>query len=353
MTPTPRILVLSEGRAGDDRQLLALAAALGWPYEVLDFRCSLGRVIRDRLVDAAGVAAPPPPMLAAAASDPPDLVLASGGRAVSAARRLRRQGAQRQDGGGTRTVFVGRPWAPVRHFDLVVTTPQYGLSPAPNVLCNRLPLNSLSPDRLAEAQAAWAPRVADLPAPYVTVLIGGDSGTYRLDAATARRLAEQACARAAALGGSVLATSSPRTPACALDAFAAALSGPHRLYRWRPGDPDNPLTGYLALASRLLVTGESASMIAEACRTRKPVEVMPLPYRCRARVLGPLARALARLGLGVPPRDLAPLLAKLWRDAGEVDAAGPHLHLSTAHDDDLDRTLRRIRALVEAAPSKA
>jgi len=337
----PRLLVVTEGRAGDDRQLRALAEALGWPVAELAFRCPLGRVLRDRVAEALGVTGPPPAALAAVLADPPDLVLASGGRAVGALRRLRRAGGARP-----RIVVLGRPWARLDALDLVVTTPQYGLPAGATVLCNRLPLNTVPRARLAEARAHWAPRVAALPAPYVTVLLGGDSGTYRLDAGTARRLAERASARAAALGGSVLATSSPRTPPAALNAFAAGLAGPHWLHRWKPDDPDNPVTGFLALASRLIVTGESASMLAEACRTGQPVEVVRLARRPRARLLAPLARGLARLGLGVPPRDMTPLLDGLWDHAGRVDAQGPHIHLSAMRDDDLDRTLRRIRALV-------
>lgn len=348
---SPRILVLREGRAGDDRQLITLAEALGRPYEVVPFHVPIGRVIRERIRDALNI---PGPMPDGQTWGPPwpDLVLATGGRAVSAATRLRRM-----SGGRTKIVFVGRPWAPLNRFDLVITTPQYRLPDAPNVIQNLLPLNAQPPERLAEGRDRVAERVAGLPTPRIAVLLGGGTSSHRLDAETARAIARRASARARALGGSLMVTSSPRTAAEAMDAFTQALDAPATVYRWQPQDPENPLTGYLALADRIIVTGESASMLAEACRTGKPVEVVGLPKRPvsrlltrpfggrlagAARALAPIGRALARAGAIVPPRDLDRLHAALYRHAVPADADGGAVRL------DVDGDLRRAVAGVDA-----
>ena len=350
---SPRILVLREGRAGDDRQLVNLADALGRPYEVVPFHISVGRVIRDRVLDALNI---PGPMPDGQHWGPPwpDLVLATGGRAVSAATRLRRM-----SGGRTKIVFVGRPWAPLSRFDLVITTPQYRLPDAPNVIQNLLPLNALDDTRLADGAAHVRPRVRHLPAPRIAVLLGGDNSSHRLDAATARRIAARASARARAFGGSLMVTSSPRTPAEAMDAFESALDAPATVYRWQPRDPENPLTGYLALADRIIVTGESASMLAEACATGKPVEVAGLPKRTRARLLtrpfggrltglaralAPLGRALARTGTAVPPRDLDRLHTELYRHAVPADADGTAIRVTVGAD--LRRAVAGVNALL-------
>jgi len=348
-----RILVLHEGRAGDDRQLINLAEALGRPYEVVPFHVPIGRVIRDRIHDALNL---PGPMPDGQTWGPPwpDLVLATGGRAVSAATRLRRM-----SGGRTKIVFVGRPWAPLNQFDLVITTPQYRLPDAPNVLQNLLPLNRVPDERLADGRERVADRVDHLPVPRIAVLLGGGNTSHRLDAETARGIARRASARARALGGSLMVTSSPRTSAAAMDAFEAALDAPATVYRWRPRDPANPLTGYLATADRIIVTGESASMLAEACRTGKPVEVVGLPKRTRARLvtepfggrlaglarhLAPIGRALARAGAFVPPRDLERLHAQLYRHAVPADASGTAIRL--AADEDLRRAVASVTTLL-------
>jgi mitochondrial fission protein ELM1 len=53
-------------------------------------------------------------------------------------------------------------------------------------------------------------------------------------------------------------------------------------YRWRADDPDNP-SALLALADRFIVTADSASLLAEACATGKPVQLFEWPVRADAR----------------------------------------------------------------------
>lgn len=359
----PRILVLREGRAGDTGQLLALADALGFSYEPADFRRSVAHVLLDRLAERLGLSVPLP---GGVQWGPPwpDLLLASGGRAISTALQVRRHSR-----GHTRVVVIGRPWSRLAPLDLVITTPQYRLPEAPNVLHNLLPLNTLPAERLAAAAERWRRSVAHLPEPFVAVVLGGASGSFRFTRRDARSLARHASAVAGELGGSVLATSSPRTPQAAVNAFEASLSVPHQLHRWSPGQTENPYLGYLALAQRILVTGESASMIAEAVRTGKPVATFALTPRWRTRLLhlplGRLARALGvagghrrlearltRSGLWIPPRDLGLLHRRLREVAAPGPGPGEFLVLNTRLDRDLERARNRVLALLGEASAE-
>ena len=194
--------------------------------------------------------------------------------------------------------------APVAAFDLVVTTPQYGLAEAANVLHNLLPLHPVSAERLAAA-ARWAPRLAHLPRPFVTVLVGGSSGPYVLDAAAAARLGREASALARRLGGSVLVTTSARTAGggrrCAVRrdrraGLPASLDG---------GDePEIPISASSALADRLVVTADSISMIAEACATGRPVQLFDFGSGAAADARR-MARSIRRPGCWRPPARLA------------------------------------------------
>jgi hypothetical protein len=105
----------------------------------------------------------------------------------------------------------------------------------------------------------------------VAVLAGGPSGPYPFDAASGARLARQASALATKVGGSLLVTTSARTPRAAIEALFAGVSVPAFLYRWRADDKENPYFAFLALADQLVVTADSVSMMAEACVTGKPV----------------------------------------------------------------------------------
>ena len=116
------------------------------------------------------------------------------------------------------------------------------------------------------------PQLADLPRPWVAVLMGGDSGRFVMTRGKARRLGALAQELAAAAGGSLLVTDSPRTPRRAGDALQAQLQVPHFCYRWGSGKV-NPYRGLLALADAFVVTGESMSMLGEAADTGRPLYI--------------------------------------------------------------------------------
>lgn len=264
----PRTWLLLGHKAGDNTQLRALAAALGWPCEEKHLRYHPWELLSGRLLGATLLG------LDRARSDQlrspwPELILTAGRRNEPVARWIRQQA-----GSGVRIVHVGRPWASLEHFDLLIATPQYSLPPSPRVQINRLPLQQLGEVDGAELQR-WSARLAHLPRPWTTVLVGGQSGPYHFNAPEARQLG-------AALGlwlrqrggGSLLLSTSARTGAAASEALAASLPAAAYLHCW--GDGENPYQAFLALADDLVVTGESMSMLAEACATGKPVQVFPL-----------------------------------------------------------------------------
>ncbi len=353
------VWILPATGAGDNQQLRCIADALGWPYVVKPGPDPLARVVRDRLLPGRRLRMPAdkrsvytPPW--------PDVVLFSGGRSVVDARRIRAA-----SGGQTRLVCVGRPWANLDHFDLVVTTPQYRLPAGANILENALPLQpSLAPPSEALV-AGWASRLADLPRPWLVALVGGESGSYRFPAATGRRLGRELAAMVRRVGGAVLVSTSARTPPASIDALEAELDVPAFCYRWQANDADNPLPAFLALADRFLVTGDSAAMIADACGTGRPVAVFEPPQRLHTRLLtrswlgespGPLGRRLRPLrdrlvasGLWIPARDLGHY-QRVLRERGWIErsywGAEPSSPRQPAEDSALDATVARIKSLI-------
>ena len=110
----------------------------------------------------------------------------------------------------------------------------------------------------------------------MTVAIGGNSGPYTLDRKAAERLARQASALANSFGGSLLVTTSARTPPHAVEALERSLTAPAYIYRWKRHAKENPYFAFLGLADSIVVTGDSMSMLTEACATRKPVYIFDL-----------------------------------------------------------------------------
>ena len=265
----PRVWILNGRKAGDNTQLRALAEALGWPFEIRRIRNRPWELLTNRLlgVTLAGVDRKRSDRLA---PPWPDLLLTAGRRNEPVARWVRRQ-----SGGKTRLVHVGRPWAPLECFDLIVTTPQYELPARPNVLVVDLPLHGLTRQALDREAEAMRAAFDDLPTPRWSVLLGGDSGPFVFTPAKARRLARWLNRRVAAESGSVLATDSARTPTEAYRTFLNTLEVPVRAWHWG-GQGENPYRAYLALADRIVVTGESMSMLAEASAARRPLYIFDL-----------------------------------------------------------------------------
>lgn len=339
----PRVWVLLGEGAGGNAQMIALAEALGWPFQAKQMRYNVLNHLPNPALGASRIT------LATRRSDPleppwPDLVIAASRRSAPIARWIKARSA-----GRTRLVHLLHAQAPLHHFDLLVTLPQFRLPSAPNVMHNTLPLNHFDPARLDAAAARWESRFEAWPRPWIAVLVGGNSSTYRLDANTAQRLGEFASTRAQEMAGSLLVTTSKRTPEDAAQALEAAITAPGFCYRWQPDDADNPYPAFLALADRFIVTADSASLPAEACATGCAVELFDWQTR-RSRRLDfarrwPLAQRLHRgltyWGLIKPKRDFA-AFHQVLKDRGLIGDRPP----TQSPPDDLGRTVARIRALM-------
>ncbi len=268
----PRTWLMLGHKVGDNGQILALAEGLGWPYEVKHLVYRKTELLTNLL------AGPTLEGLVKERSSPleppwPELVISAGRRNEPLVRWIQREAG---GPGKVRLVHVGRPWARHECFDLVITTPQYRLPHKPNILHNEAPLHRVTPERLARARERFADRLGQLPRPRIAVILGGHAGPYSLDRENGALLGWYAAKMAREAGGSLLVTSSARTPAAAVEALEAQLDVPAFLYRFRRDDPDNPYLGILALADELIVTCDSMSMLAEAIATGKPVWIFDL-----------------------------------------------------------------------------
>jgi mitochondrial fission protein ELM1 len=260
-TPAPggeRVWVLADPRAGTAAQALGIAERLGEGFRAIPLAWSPLARLPMFWPTLAGLKA----QARAAAFQPPwpRLVISAGRRAAPVALWLAQRGA--------RAVHCMRPGFGARCFDLLVLGRHDSPPDRPNIMPILGATHRVSPERLAEARAAWAEALAPLPAPRVALLLGGPvRGEGGFDPAATAALG----ARVASFAGTVLATTSRRTGHAATEALAAALAGaPHRLFRWGEAGP-NPYLGFLAWADAAVVSGDSVSMISEALATAAPV----------------------------------------------------------------------------------
>ncbi len=294
------IWVLEDPRAGTAAQALGIAERLGRPFRRVPLR--FGRLAAlpwpwPTLAGLAGRAAFTPPW--------PCLAISAGRRAAPVSRWLRARGA--------RTVHAMRPGPGADDFDLLVIGAHDSPAPAANVMVIQGAAHRLTPAGLAAAGASF-PALAALPRPITGLLLGGPVRGTGMDPALAANIAR----RAAALGESVIATTSRRTGNAAAAAVAVALSPlPYHLHAWGAEAP-NPFAAILALSDRLVVTADSISMLSEALMTTTPLFIAGLEG------VGPRHQALARglfaAGLAAPLGAPAPPAREALDETGGVAA---------------------------------
>ncbi len=261
------VWVLDDPRAGTSGQAIGIAERLGVPH----LRVPLAWNWRAHLASLTprgslrGLTAGATPAWPFTAPQGPALAISAGSRSEAVALWLRARF-------GTRIVHCMTPHWGLRGpaFDLLVTSQHDRPRPRANILPVLGVTHRLSPLALSQARVAWAGRLAHMPRPIVTLLVGGGQGA-EMRPATAHALGRQVAQLASAAGGSVLASTSRRTGREATEALASGLAAAmNLLYRW--GEPgENPYDGFLALADAVIVTGDSISMISEACGGEAPV----------------------------------------------------------------------------------
>jgi mitochondrial fission protein ELM1 len=328
----PVVWILLGHRTGDNLQLQALADGLGWPWQAKTLTWPnrparwtpfYGRTASLKHLE--------PKARGDFGSPWPDLVLSIGWRSVPVARWIQKMA-------GARLVHLGRPRAPLDYFDVILTTPQYRMPQAGNVVELEGPLTTVAPENLLASADAWAPRFAHLPRPWFAVLIGGDTPTLRFPTSAAKDLASACDRLAASCQGSLLVATSPRTSQDVTDTFLSALTTPSFCFRWR-ATADNPYPAFLALADQFIVTNDSVSMTHEAALTGRPLHIFPLHrneswYRTALRRLDHRLRtkhqmiakayeSLIRSGLIYPPKSTADYFERLIRSGSAVRLGSP------------------------------
>jgi mitochondrial fission protein ELM1 len=269
----PRLWLLQGKTAGDNAQVLALGESLtdgtGWHAEIKTVSPDLRQAGKSRWPQR-----PAPEVFAASGMTPPwpDVVIACGRTPCITAQWLKEI-----TGGRLVHVQLGRLGVKPEAIDLVLETAQYGVAPTANMISLTLPIVRRDPARETAAIDTWEKPLGDLPRPWLGVLVGGPASPIPFDAADGSRLLRRMTELRRILGGSLLIAYGPRTPIPVQEILELGLSGDraHRVFGWPPQQP-NPYPALLALADRFLVTCDSASMIADACVTGKPVEIFML-----------------------------------------------------------------------------
>ena len=301
MAEAAPIWVLLGQRTGDNNQLLRLAAEIGLPFRPIELRYNSLHLLPPKLLGAS-LASLRAESRKAIAPPWPDLVLGIGYRSTPVALAIRDL-----SGDSAKLVRLGNPRLDPRRFDLVITTPQYRVAGAPNVL--RLPVGISTAPKVEPTpeEKDW---LAKLPRPHRLLLLGGDTFMWKLGAGEIL----PAIARLEQKPGSIIAVASGRSSHAMLNAVDCQLAGSeHGFVRGR--FPRYPVL--IGDADEVHVTADSVAMISDAIATGKPVGLI----HPRKSGWGTLFYGLEKLGVGVPVRDIRRFWNSIEREglAGSVE----------------------------------
>jgi mitochondrial fission protein ELM1 len=256
----PHVWLLMGTRVGDNNQLLALAKALGYPFEAKPVAFNQLRRVAPLRTGLAIVARESrelirPPW--------PDLVIGAGYVSVPVSRYIRQQSR-----GRTKLVHIGNPREPLGDFDLQITTPQYSRQRTPNLLELLFPIGNPAKD--AEPTAAEREWLRRFRRPRRLVAIGGPARYWRLDHAALARAIRSIQAKEPA--GSIVVATSARTTRDTHRLLARLLDGAN-------GTMVDDFPGFGVLlrdCDEIYVTADSVSMISEAILSGKPMGIIPI-----------------------------------------------------------------------------
>lgn len=260
-----RILVLTDGHAGNVRQARALADALKLPTRDVVLAPRLPwRWAAPRLLPGAQGAFGEAflPLLEDPAL-PETLVIGCGRQAALATRLLGQRGA--------RTVQILDPRLRSTLWDVVVA-PAHDRLRGPNVVELLGSLNPVRDTWLGASRAAFA-SFAHLPGPRTALLVGGPTSNMSMSVGRLDRWLRGVRKVIEREGGSVLATTSRRTPPAMVARVKKRLQGLPGIVWTGSVDGRNPYAALLGWADRIVCTADSVNMLSEAAATRVPVFV--------------------------------------------------------------------------------
>jgi mitochondrial fission protein ELM1 len=359
----PRVWLVIGEKRGDNAQIVNLAEAVGWEYEVKTI------VVKPQWAIKKPKVRPTLDHIDLERSDSleapwPDLVITAGRRLSCVGFWIKRASA-----GKARLVMIGKPRRLLDSVDLIVAASHYALKPGPNVVRHDLPLMHADQRMLESAAALWQSRLAENSRPLTALMVGGPTGGLRFDLETAHDLFEKTIESVEESGGSLYITTSRRTPSDVVEMLRRECPEKARLFEFDSEAPpsENPYHALLALADRFIVTTDSISMMVEVARLGRSLAIYPLESETGGfergltalgllRPLSPRqdsipggglwARTMYRLGRPDYNRDLS-AIPRLLVEKGRAGWLGDvWIDSSPYVDDELEAVAERIRSLV-------
>lgn len=278
-TPTKKILILSDGKAGHLNQSVAVAEAIqryrrgaGYAeedtsYEIADavFRNRTMRALFNLCAGRFYICCPrfylKKDSRKTLETKYGDIIISCGaaveGLNVALSREL-----------GSKSIVIMKPsMTGTRPFDLVIAPRHDGLAEGGNVVITEGAPNRITEESLKKDGSSLTERFGLDGKAAIGVFVGGDSQEFRITEENVRQLAEAVCGAASDIDGSIMVTTSRRTSAAVEKALKEKFGREKRcslLVIANEKNVEGVVSGMLGLCRVSVVSGESISMVSEA-----------------------------------------------------------------------------------------
>lgn len=271
MKSKPKIIAVSDGRAGIERQAQALANAIS---QELDTSFETIRLEPKGLQTLLPPQIWPKPIKAISENaakifqTPPDIWIANGRRSIPYSLFVKRNFPK------TLTIQIQNPKIKSSNFDFVVA-PQHDCVNGDNVFETLGGLVYYSPKQIKDAKSEF-PQYANEKREKVLVILGGNSKTHIFQIERANQIIEQL--KALHNNNRIFwISTSRRTPSEVAAIFRKfAQENNHVIFQNEAKDGKNPYLAWLSMANYVLITEDSANMLSDAAFFKLPIHIIKL-----------------------------------------------------------------------------
>jgi uncharacterized protein len=300
--------VIHDDAAGNRRQAVALAEAMGWRFEEKIVRATgFNQWVAPRQLPF--VTSPMGSAFAEAVQNPPAYVIGCGRQAALATRLMKQAGSF--------AIQILNPKINTLYWDVVIA-PSHDRLQGDNVIeCigSLHDVNSTSLNKWQLQASSWQATSS----PCTAVLIGGPSRTASFNEGLLEVMFSHLEYDLAKHGGSLNICGSRRTPKPVAEKIRQRFTGSNFPIWFDDGDGENPYRSLLAKADRIALTPDSVNMISEACATELPVYIAQ-PERARGRMNIFLAHLLETGRIKALSKEMLPYPATSLNTMPEVVA---------------------------------
>lgn len=249
-----QIWALTDGRPGNDNQVIAVAAALGQDYNGYEnkrIEFSSSASLPNFLLGTSDLG-----IITKLDAPYPDIVIGAGRKLARVARVIKKENPQ------SKIIQLMWPGYGANDFDLIFAPEHDQLEPRQNLIPTYGPPNLMTAKLLEASAEKWRPRIPIDSKTTIAVLIGNIS----LD--EAKRLVNILNVAT----GYMMITTSRRTNPQITEYIKKNLGADRYLYEYAP-NTENPYLGMVALADFTIVTEDSISMMSECVTSGKPTYI--------------------------------------------------------------------------------